>query len=140
MRCAVFDRLRLLLLFVAVLSPFGSEVLAEPVKTTSQARGVAVIFARKSSRERLVQWRSDLTLDAAIQAAAPTGRASWNEAWRYRESFWTRNFRNPHSLWAHLLAGEKATGFTYFHHSPAIASAAALKPGDKIYVDLAPID
>jgi hypothetical protein len=139
-RSTVSHRLRLLFLVAAVLSPSGGDALAEPMKATPQPSSVAVIFALKSQRERLVPWRSDLTIDTAIQAAAPSGRASWKQAWRRRESFWTRNFRNPHSFWARLLAGEKATGFTYFQNAPPIGQTATLQPGDKLYVDLAPID
>jgi hypothetical protein len=108
-------------------------------RTESERLVVAVIFALKSQREHRVSWQSGLTVDAAIQAAAGKRRAAWTEAWRYRESFWTRNFRNPHSFWARVFAGERASGFAYFTKATEPSKTAALKPGDRIYVDLAPI-
>ena len=129
----------LLLLLAPVLLPAGSVAAASP-KANPERPTVAVILALKSERELRVPWRSDLTLDSAIQAAAAgKPRHAWKEAWRYRESFWTRNFRNPHSFLARLFAGEKATGYSYFQNSPENARSSALRPGDKIYVDLAPV-
>ena len=110
-----------------------------PATTGSSKPSVAVIFALKSAREHPVAWHKTLTAHAAIATANVKAGASWKEAWRYRESFWTRNFPNPHSFWARMLAGEKATGYTYIANSPRRGRAAELQPGDRIYVDLAPV-
>jgi hypothetical protein len=105
----------------------------------AQSPSVAVVFALQGPREHHVPWRTDLTLHRAIDEAQQKSPARWKEAWRYRASFWTRHFRNPHSIWARLLAGEKATGYTYVANSPSDARSAPLRPGDRIYVDLAPV-
>ncbi len=135
----VIRRPRLLFLLSAPIAVLSGPVLGGSPQGTPQRQTVAVILALESQQELHVPWHSELTLDAAIQSAAKKKRSSWKEAWRYRESFWTRNFRNPHSFLARLLAGEKATGYSYFQNSPDSSRPAALRPGDKIYVDLAPI-
>lgn len=94
---------------------------------------VIVMLPRVDAKERIVIWKDGLTLNQAIQAASPS--LEWKEAWRFRQNFWSR--RNPHSFWARLFAGERATGFSYF---PNAEGKASLRPGDRIYVDLAPID
>jgi hypothetical protein len=129
-------------LLVIVGFACGAVSGAEPAKTTSSpARSsVAVIFALKSLREHPVAWHRTLTVHAAIEAAAPASRAGWRQAWRYRESFWTRTFPDPHSFWARLLAGEKATGYTLVSNAANRARSLDLQPGDRIYVDLAPIN
>jgi hypothetical protein len=136
-------RLRLFLLSFILLLPMervASAAPGKPAQKPQTPRAVAVIFARKSLEPRLVPWQDGLTISQAIEAGAPAKRgATWKEAWRYRESFWTRNFRDPHSFWARLFAGEKATGFTYFQNAPGSGQAAEVQPGDKLYVDLAPI-
>ena len=132
-------RLRILALLLAPISVLNGSVLGGSPKNAPQRQTVAVILALESQQELHVPWHSDLTLDAAIQSAGKKKRSNWKEAWRYRESFWTRNFRNPHSFLARLFAGERATGYSYFQNSPDSSRPAALRPGDKIYVDLAPV-
>ena len=135
----------ILVRLLAVLALVSATVsCAEPPVSSSATAGsskpgVAVIFALKSARKHHVAWRKSLTAHGAIASADPKTGASWKEAWRYRESFWTRNFRNPHSFWARLFAGEKATGYTYIPNSPRSGRSAELQPGDRIYVDLAPV-
>lgn len=106
---------------------------AHPAATEAATTKVIVMLPLVDAKERIVTWKDGLTLDQAIQTASP--RIAWKEAWRFRENFWSR--RNPHSFWARLFAGERATGFTYF---PNAEGKASLRPGDRIYVDLAPID
>jgi hypothetical protein len=136
----VTRRLRFILLLLSTVSLCSKAALGAAPEAATTQRAVAVILALESAREHLVPWHNTLTLDAAIQAAARKPRHEWKEAWRFRRSFWTRNFRDPHSFWARLLAGEKATGYTYFQNTPRNARSTALQPGDRIYVDLSPIE
>jgi hypothetical protein len=132
---------RRLLLFTIAFSSLVGPIVAESPKVTPEPK-VTAILALKSEREHrehLIPWHDSLTVDAAIRAATRKPQHAWKEAWRYRESFWTRTFRNPHSFWAKLFAGEKATGFSYYKSTQVPARAAAVQPGDKIYVDLAPV-
>jgi hypothetical protein len=105
----------------------------------AEAARVFVQTNQGTGRVKEVRWADGLTLDQAIAAAQNKRKARWSEAWVRRESFWTRNFRNPHSFWARLLAGEKALGFSHYEHAETGSAATPLKPGDRVYVDLAPI-
>jgi hypothetical protein len=80
-----------------------------------------------------------MTMDSAIAQAAGDRSFSWKEAWRWRASFWTRNFRAPHSFLARIFAGEKAQGFEYFRRAEGASRKAQLRPGDRVFVDLEPI-
>ena len=111
-----------------------------PARAADATSRVSVVFALQGPREYHVPWHSALTVSGAIDAAAKKAPANWKEAWCYRESFWTRKFPNPHSFWARVLAGEKAKGYTHVANSAPRERSLTLRPGDRIYVDLAPID
>ena len=115
-----------------------ADLLAAPAPSDvrgAQDSKVTVVLPLIDGRERAVVWKEGLTIDQAIRAAAPSAGLSWKEAWRFRPNFWSK--RNPRSFWARLFAGERATGYTYF---PNARGKAPLQPGDRVFVDLAPID
>jgi hypothetical protein len=138
------------LAFFALLVLSSALVAAPPARDASpsvsargarvaEAQTVGVMLPQRSAREHQIPWKRGMTVEAAIAHAAGDPSFSWKEAWRRRETFWTRIFRDPHSFMARIFAGEKASGFEHFRRSEAGKRRAQVRPGDRIFVDLEPI-
>lgn len=114
-----------LLLFLALaLAPCA---LASPVPKAS-GESVTVYWQSLRGEARPVLWKRGMTLNEAIAHAAGSPARDWQQAWRLRETFWSRIFH-----------GTKTVSVLAIRRTENRARPTSLQPGDIVCVDCEPI-